>query len=419
VWFAVIAYSGKVKTQELGGLAIPPAASKLLTFFVLLLLAIASESEWAQTYAAHDLSTGLLTVSGQDTGNGGEHFFSGPVGTYDYNLSPHVSFDANLAWIAGFQNGEYVDRGQELLFSAGIKAGWRFRRWGLFARAAPGLASFSEGFGIAKYPATNFTYYRRTHFALQDGAVVEYYPTRHSVVRLDIGQTLITEFDQVLLRQALATEITPGHVANHFALAVSVGHRFGEYRAPVSAPRSSVVPKFGLGALYALHLRVHLLSQDLEPDSGTGAWGEYSFSRWGAVDVAAFYSPHDDHTRNYQDGGQAFEAHAGLKAGLHTRSFGYFAKFRPGMVQFAKTLKEEDITPTSISLRITKFADLAFDTGGVLEFYPSKHLVLRSDIGDDIIWYRAKTIILNGAPATIPGHKSDSFLFLTGVGWRF
>jgi hypothetical protein len=397
----------------------PPTASKPLSFFVLLLFAMPAHRAWAQTYAAHDLSAGLLTASSQDTGSNGEHLFSGPSGWYDYNLSPRVSLDANLAWIAGFQQGEYADEGHELLFNAGIKAGWRFRRWGFFARVAPGLASFDRGVGIAYYPSTTFTYYRRTHFALQDGAVVEYYPTRHSIVRLDVGQTFITEFDQVLLREGSAMEIIPGHVASHFALALSAGYRFGERQALDKAPVSSVVPKFGLGALYALHLRVHLLDQDLEPNGGAGAWGDYNFSRWGAVDVAAFYLPHDDHTRNYQDGGQAFEAYAGLKAGFHTRRFGYFAKFRPGIVQFAKTLEEEDITPTTISLRFDKFTDLAFDTGGVIEFYPSRHLALRTDMGDDILWYRARTIVLNGSPATIPGQKADSFLFLTGIGWRF
>jgi len=396
-----------------------PMSFKSLSSFLLLLLAMPSYRAWAQTYAAQDLSVGLLTVSSQDNGSDGEHFFSGPLGTYDYNLSPRVSLDANLAWIAGSQHGEYADEGHELLFNAGIKAGWRFRRWGFFARVAPGLASFDQGIGIAYYPSTTFTYYRRTHFALQEGAVVEYYPTRHTVVRLDAGQTLTTEFDQVLLREGSAMEIIPGHVASHFALALSAGYRFGERQAQSSSPTPSAVSKFDLGAIYALHLRTHLLDQDLEPNGGAGVWGDYSFSRWGAVDVAAFYLPHDDHNRDYQDGGQAFDAYAGLKAGFRTRRFGYFAKFRPGIVRFAKTLEEEDITPTAISLRIDKFTNLAFDTGGVIEFYPSRHLVLRVDMGDDILWYRARTVIVNGSPAPIPGQEANSFLFLTGAGWRF
>jgi Outer membrane protein beta-barrel domain len=392
---------------------------KTLPLCIFLLLAMLSDRAWAQTYAAQDLSVGLFTVSSQDAGSDGEHLSSGPSGTYDYNLSPRVSLGANLAWIAGFQQGEYADEGHELLFTAGIKAGWQYRRWGLFARVAPGLASFDHGLGIAQYPATSFTLYPRTHFALEEGAVVEYYPTRHTVVRVDAGQTLITEFDQVLLREGPATETIPGHVASHFALALSAGYRFGERQEQSSPPAPSAVPKFDLGALYALHLRTHLLDQNLEPNSGAGAWGDYNFSRWGAVDIAAFYLPHDDHTRDYQDGGQAFEAYGGLKAGFRTRRFGYFAKFRPGIVQFAKTLEEEDITPTAISLRIDKFTNLAFDAGGVIEFYPSRHLVLRIDMGEDVLLYRARTVVVSGSPASIPGLAASSFLFLTGAGWRF
>jgi hypothetical protein len=374
---------------------------------------------WAQTYAAQDVGVGLQTVSSQDDGSKGEHLFSGPSGTYNYNLSPRVSLDANLAWIAGFQHGEYADEGHELLFTAGIKAGWRFRRWGIFADVAPGVASFNDGIGIAQYPATTFTFYRRTHFALQEDAIAEYYPTQHTFLRLDAGQTLITEFDQVLLREGSSEEIFPGHVANHFALALSAGYRFGERQAPPSDPSVPAVPRFNLGGLYALHLRTHLLNQDLESDTGTGAWGNYNFSRWGAVDVAAFYLPHDDHTADYQDGGQAFEAYAGLKAGLRTHRFGYFAKFRPGAIRFARTLQEEDSTQTSFSVRYDKFYDLAFDTGGVIEFYPARHLILRTDIGDDLLWYPARTVILNGSSASVPGRGANSFLFLTGAGWRF
>jgi hypothetical protein len=394
-------------------------ASRLPLFISLLFLVGVSKSASGQTYAAHDLSTGVLTVSSQDIRRDGEHLFSGPSGTYGYNFSPRVSFDADLGWIAGFQDGQYVDKGQELLLSAGVKAGWRFDHWGFFGRVAPGLASFSEGFDIAKYPATTYTYYRRTHFALHDGAVVEYYPTSHSVVRVDVGQRLITEFDQVLLHQSRDMQISPGHVANHLALAVSVGHRFGEHKEPVNTQCCSVLPRFGLGALYALHLRVHLLERDLAPDSAIGTWGEYNFSRWGSLDVAAFHLPHDDHTRNYQDGGRAFELYVGLKAGFHTRQFGYFVKFRPGIVEFSNTIEAENVTPISISLHASKFTNLAFDTGGVIEFYPLKHLIVRADIGDNILWYRPRTVILNGSPARIPGQGSDSLLVIPSVGWRF
>jgi hypothetical protein len=388
-------------------------------FWLLLFLMTLTKRGWTQTYYAQSLSVGLQTVSSQDNGTSGEHLFSGPSGTYGYNFSPRVSLDTSLAWISGYQQGEYADTGHELLFTAGVKAGWCFQHWGLFGRVAPGLASFDHGVGIAYYPSTIFTYYRRTHFALQNGVVVQYYPTDHSVIRLDAGQTLISEFDQVLVRERPFIDVLPGHVASHFAVALTAGYRFGDRQAPVGAP-SSVVSKFDLGALYALHLRTNLLMSDLEPNSGSGAWGDYNFSRWGAVDVAAFYLPHDDHTADYQDGGKTFEIYAGLKAGFRARHFGYFAKCRPGAIRFGRTLHEESYTQTTpLSVRFDKFYDLAFDSGGVIEFYPWRHLVLRTDMGDDLIWYRSRTVTIGGASTSISGHGANSFLFLTGAGWRF
>lgn len=386
---------------------------RLFPLAALLLVSATPHGARAQQYMAQEAAAGLQTVSSRT------HLFSGPSGAYTWNFSPHAGLDTNFAWITGYQQGGYADDGHELLFTAGIKAGWRSQRWGIFGRVAPGLASFDHGVGVAYYPSTTFTWYRRTHFALDDGAVVEYYPTRHTLIRLDAEQTLLTEFDQVVLRQGPFEQILEGHVASHLGLGLSAGYRFGE-RQIHSTPRArSAVPRFDLGALYALHLRTHLLSWDLEPNGGSGAWGDYNFSRWGAVDVTAFDLPHDDHTANFQDGGKTFEAYAGLKAGFRTRRFGYFAKFRQGAIRFGRTLQEEDFTSTTFFVRFDKFYDLAFDTGGVLEFYPWKHLVLRTDIGDDVIWYRPRTVTENGAPASISGQSASSFLFLTGVGLRF
>lgn len=129
---------------------------------------------------------------------------------------------------------------------------------------------------------------------------------------------------------------------------------------------------------------------------------------------------HDDHTANYQDGGKAFEAYAGLKAGFCTRHFGYFGKFRPGAIRFARTIEEEAYTQTTpLTLRFDKFYDLAFDTGGVIEYCPWLHIVVRTDMGDDVIWYRSRTVTISGAPTSVPGRSYDSFLFLIGTGWRF
>lgn len=62
----------------------------------------------------------------------------------------------------------------------------------------------------------------------------------------------------------------------------------------------------------------------------------------------------------------------GIKAGKRIKKFGIFAKVRPGFqTNFVVNQREQ--------------ARLAVDVGGVAEFYPNRHVVLRFDAGDVII----------------------------------
>ena len=79
----------------------------------------------------------------------------------------------------------------------GVKVGKRFEKWGIFAKARPGIVSFSKGtFDIIAAPAppTFFVRFRRnslTSFATDVGGVVEFYPSKRIVTRFDAGDTLI------------------------------------------------------------------------------------------------------------------------------------------------------------------------------------------------------------------------------------
>jgi hypothetical protein len=79
----------------------------------------------------------------------------------------------------------------------GVKAGKRFEKWGIFAKARPGITSFSKGDGT--YLATGlppefpfqFVQKRLTNFAADLGAVLEFYPSKRLVTRFEGGDTLI------------------------------------------------------------------------------------------------------------------------------------------------------------------------------------------------------------------------------------
>jgi hypothetical protein len=84
----------------------------------------------------------------------------------------------------------------------GIKAGKRFEQVGVFVKARPGFVRFSEGDlsrprpgivcpAVIPAPAGCFEAVPQTHFAFDVGGVLEYYPSRRTLIRFDAGDTII------------------------------------------------------------------------------------------------------------------------------------------------------------------------------------------------------------------------------------
>ena len=83
----------------------------------------------------------------------------------------------------------------------GVKAGKRFEQVGVFAKARPGFVHFSEGdlqprrdvacIAVVPPPAGCFEGKGQTHFAFDVGGVLEYYPSRRTLIRFDAGDTII------------------------------------------------------------------------------------------------------------------------------------------------------------------------------------------------------------------------------------
>lgn len=93
-------------------------------------------------------------------------------------------------------NGGHAIQGQ-----FGVKAGQRFKRFGIFAKARPGLVSISnvateEGTATVGLPPLQFTVAnivprRRYFFSMDIGGVAEVYLTRRVFARVDVGDTII------------------------------------------------------------------------------------------------------------------------------------------------------------------------------------------------------------------------------------
>ncbi|HEX8423682.1 MAG TPA: outer membrane beta-barrel protein, partial [Pyrinomonadaceae bacterium] len=117
----------------------------------------------------------------------------GVGGRVGYNFNKYLALEgeANFFPSDAFGNDQIGQRAQAFV---GLKAGARSRYAGLFAKARPGVMFIGEttsGFSCSRFPG--FTSCRPSHnnFALDAGAVAEFYPTRRSIIRLDVGDTMV------------------------------------------------------------------------------------------------------------------------------------------------------------------------------------------------------------------------------------
>jgi hypothetical protein len=134
-------------------------------------------------------ATGASTVLPRD-------YFStaGYGGRFAYNASRYLALEAEVSYLPK-RNINEVHQSRRTQVFVGLRAGRRWEKFGLFAKARPGAMHFDE-YGI-RGPCT-FTpgsddcfADARTFFAADLGVVAEYYPTPRTIFRVDAGDTVI------------------------------------------------------------------------------------------------------------------------------------------------------------------------------------------------------------------------------------
>ena len=114
-------------------------------------------------------------------------------------------------------------------------------------------------------------------------------------------------------------------------------------------------------------------------DAGFGGRLGYNFNRHFSVEAELNSLPHED-TRTLIAGGHKIEALFGIKAGMRNDRVGIFAKARPGLVRYSRFL-ERPFASTDPDGK----NKAALDLGGVIEWYPTRKILTRVDVGDTII----------------------------------
>jgi opacity protein-like surface antigen len=127
--------------------------------------------------------------------------YTGIGGRFGYNFNRALSIEAEGNFFP-HRNWNEVEHSRKAQFFAGFKAGIRSEKFGLFAKARPGLMYFSsipwqESCIVSDTtpppPALPYTCVpqKQTNFAFDAGGVVEYYPSPRTIVRFDAGDTIV------------------------------------------------------------------------------------------------------------------------------------------------------------------------------------------------------------------------------------
>jgi len=99
---------------------------------------------------------------------------------FHYNFLPNTAVDAEVNHAKENPSGDFG----ETSVLVGIRAGKRFSRFGVFAKARPGLMYFGGSYFRQRLDD-------RTHFIVDYGAVLEYYPRPSWFFRIDAGDLVI------------------------------------------------------------------------------------------------------------------------------------------------------------------------------------------------------------------------------------
>lgn len=167
------------------------------------------------------------------------------------------------------------------------------------------------------------------------------------------------------------------------------------------------------------------LSLQERTEPGVAGRFTYNINRTLALEAQLNFFPRRENLSDLNNfglrpGGRVLQVLFGVKAGKRFAKFGFFAKARPGFVSFGESFKgTEAIEGLPIRRETERLTHFAFDLGGVVEYYASRRTLVRFDIGDTIIRYRAQTLRLFGTTVQQSGATRHNLQMSIGFGFRF
>src|SRR5437588_2455138 len=163
----------------------------------------------------------------------------GAGGRFTYNINKNFAVEAAGYFSPGTCDhcpGQVTGRIGEGLF--GVKAGKRFSKVGIFAKARPGFMTIGKGYFdylLNSGGFVTFVPHRTTPFALDLGGVFEFYPSKKIVLRVDYGDTILRysqrsfigfNVDPITFALTPVQRTQPANTTHNTQFIVGVGFRF-------------------------------------------------------------------------------------------------------------------------------------------------------------------------------------------------
>ena len=190
-------------------------------FTTLLLLLLAPAGAEAQTDEHKFEVGGVFTAIGVGDSSKGLGL------RFGYNLTEHIAVDAETAFFPRRHLGN-EQFGQNVQGFAGVKAGARSKYVGLFAKARPGVMFIGEsvsGFDCGTRADITVCRPERNHLALDAGVVAEVYPSSRTIIRVDLGDTIV-RFRNAGRNVFNGAQTTSSDVTHNFQASIGFGYRF-------------------------------------------------------------------------------------------------------------------------------------------------------------------------------------------------
>jgi hypothetical protein len=141
----------------------------------------------------HKFEAGVqFTTLGWSTERFHKDRVKGGGGRFAYNFSSHFALDGEVNFLVP-NHTERIRSDHQIQGLFGLKSGIRNDRFGLFGKVRPGFAYL----GSSSYEGS------RLKTALDVGGIGEYYPSKRTIVRLDVGDTMINRFNRHSLQMSI------------------------------------------------------------------------------------------------------------------------------------------------------------------------------------------------------------------------